>query len=92
MKKKSYKRELAITLLIWLGYIVETKSAEIISILVWPVFTFAGAAFGFHSYATQLQQAQSSGPPLGGTERSGEYTSGERERSGSVKPDNPERG
>ena len=48
---KTYKRELAVLLLLWLGYIVEVKDVAIIEILVWPVFSFAAAAFGFDQYA-----------------------------------------
>jgi hypothetical protein len=43
---KTYKRELAVALLVWLVYVVETKDASTIEILVWPVFTFAALAFG----------------------------------------------
>ena len=60
--KKTFKRELAVVLLVWLIYIVETKDASIIEILVWPVFTFVTAAFGIDQYS-KLQQrgTQSSG-------------------------------
>ena len=43
---KTYKRELAVGLLVWLIYIVETKDASTIEVLVWPIFTFAALAFG----------------------------------------------
>lgn len=46
MKPKTYKRELAIVLLLWFGYIVETKDAETIQMLVWPIFTYMSLAFG----------------------------------------------
>ena len=46
MKPKTYKREVAILLFVWLAYIVETKDVNIIEILVWPVFTFSALAFG----------------------------------------------
>jgi len=46
MKPKTYKRELAIVLLLWFGYIVETKDAETIQMLVWPIFTYMALAFG----------------------------------------------
>lgn len=52
---KTYKRELAVALLIWLGYVVEVKNDTIIEILVWPIFTFATAAFGLDQYS-KLQQ------------------------------------
>lgn len=46
MKPKTYKREIAILLFLWLAYIVETKDAKTIEILVWPIFTFSALAFG----------------------------------------------
>jgi hypothetical protein len=46
MKPKTYKRELAILLFIWLAYVVETKDVEVIEILVWPIFSFSAMAFG----------------------------------------------
>ena len=46
MSRKTYKREVAMALLVWLAYVVETKDANIIEILVWPIFTFVGLAFG----------------------------------------------
>ena len=53
---KTYKREVAIALIVWLAYVVEVKDAEIIEILVWPIFSFAAAAFGFDAYG-KLQQS-----------------------------------
>jgi hypothetical protein len=54
--KKTYKRELAIILLIWLAYVVEVKDVSIIEVLVWPIFAFVGAAFGFDAYSKQLHE------------------------------------
>lgn len=51
--RKTYKRELAIALLIWLAYVVEVKDISIIEVLVWPIFTFVGAAFGFDAFFKQ---------------------------------------
>ena len=73
---KTYKRELAVILLVWLMYVVEVKDATIVEILVWPVFSFAAAAFGFDQYA-KLQQGSSKSSNRRGTERSSEYTGGE---------------
>jgi hypothetical protein len=71
--KKTYKREVAIALLLWLLYVVEVKNETIIEILVWPIFSFAAAAFGFDAYG-KLQQSK---PPKSsdgrGTQRSSEY-------------------
>jgi len=52
---KSFKRELAIALIVWLVYIVEVKDAHIIEILVWPIFSYVTAAFGLDAYG-KLQQ------------------------------------
>jgi hypothetical protein len=74
--KKTFKRELAVALLIWLVYIVEVKDDAIIEVLVWPIFTFVTAAFGLDQYS-KLQQG-SSGPFSGGrNQRSSEHPSGE---------------
>jgi hypothetical protein len=77
--KKTYKREVAIGLLIFLGYVVETKGPEIVELLVWPTFTFAGLAFGLDWGHKQLQPDRS--PPWRRTERSSEYPDREREHS-----------
>lgn len=53
MSAKTYKREVAVALLIWLAYIVEVKEPNLIEILVWPIFSFVGAAFGFDAYFKQ---------------------------------------
>jgi hypothetical protein len=64
MTKKTFKREVAIALLIWLVYLVETKDANIIEILVWPIFSFGAAAFGFDAYGKLY--GKSSKPTDGG--------------------------
>ena len=74
--RKTFKRELAVILLVWLIYIVETKDASIIEILVWPVFTFVTAAFGLDQYS-KLQQRGIQSSDGRGTKRSGEHPSGE---------------
>lgn len=72
LSNKTFKREVAVALLIWLGYVVETKDAEIVAILVWPIFTFAAAAFGFDQY--RRMHGQSIEPSnRRGSERSSEY-------------------
>jgi hypothetical protein len=78
MITKTYKRELAIGLLVWLGYVVETKDAEIVNILVWPIFTFAAAAFGFDQYR-RMQQPSLEPLDRGRSERSSEHTVGPTE-------------
>ena len=73
---KTYKRELAVILLIWLAYVVEVKDTSLVEILVWPVFAFLGASFGLDSYSKQLQRPPEA-PDRRRPQRSGEYTGGE---------------
>lgn len=56
---KSYKREVSICLLVWLIYLMETKDVELIELVVWPIFTFAGLSFGLEYYGKSgsLQQS-----------------------------------
>ena len=72
---KTYKRELAVILILWLVYIVEVKDVAVIEILVWPVFSFAAAAFGFDQYS-KLQQATRSSN-RGRSQRSSQHTGGQ---------------
>lgn len=74
---KTYKRELSVALLVWLVYLVEVKDATIIEVLVWPIFAFAGAAFGLDSYSKQLQQTPTEPTRGRGTQRSSQHTTGE---------------
>lgn len=71
---KTYKRELAVLLILWLVYIVEVKDVQIIEILVWPVFSFAAAAFGFDQYSKLQQTTRSSSR---GHQRSSQRTGGQ---------------
>jgi len=75
--KKTYKRELAIALLIWLAYVVEVKDVAIVEVLVWPIFAFVGAAFGFDAYSKQLWDKSSESSDRRRPEHSSEYTGGE---------------
>lgn len=50
-KTKSYKREVAFLLFVWLVYLVETKEPELVQILTFPIFTFGALAFGLQWYA-----------------------------------------
>jgi len=52
--KKTYKTELAVALLVWLIYVVEVKDVTIVEVLVWPIFAFVGAAFGFDAWGKQI--------------------------------------
>lgn len=57
--KKTWKREMALALFLWFAYIVETKDVELIELVVWPIFTFGGLAFGLEYYGKSggLQQS-----------------------------------
>lgn len=55
--KKTFKREVAIALFLWLVYVVEVKDVDIVQVLVWPIFSFAAAAFGFDAFG-KLQQSK----------------------------------
>lgn len=77
---KTYKRELALALLVWLAYVVEVKDASLVEVLVWPIFTFAALSFGldwFGKSPTGVQQAASEPLNRGRSERSGKRTGGE---------------
>ena len=45
-RMKTYKREVALGLLVGLGYVVFTGDHQMAEVLVWPVFTFAALSFG----------------------------------------------
>lgn len=49
--KKTYKREVAFLLLVWLGYLTETKDIAVVETLAFPIFTFAALAYGLEWYA-----------------------------------------
>lgn len=49
--KKTWKREVAFLLFVWLVYLVETKEPELVQILTFPIFTFGALAFGLQWYA-----------------------------------------
>ncbi len=71
-KSKTFKREVAIALILWLVYVVEVKDAAIIEILVWPIFSFAAAAFGFDAYG-KLHGKSTKSSDRGRSQRSSEY-------------------
>ena len=72
---KTFKREVAVALLIWLIYIVEVKDTALVEVLVWPVFSFAAAAFGFDQYSKLQQSTKPS--HRGRSERSSQRTGGQ---------------
>jgi hypothetical protein len=73
---KTFKREIALVLLVWLAYVVETKDVNVIEALVWPIFGFAAAAFGLDALSKQLQQP-SRRADRRRPEHSGEWTGGQ---------------
>lgn len=85
--KKTFKREVALLLFIFLAYVVETKDVEIVEALVWPTFTFAALAYGMDWFGKSgsntplggMWGKSSQSPDRRGSERSGEHSSGERE-------------
>lgn len=77
---KTWKREVAIALLIWFAYVVESKDAEIIEIIVWPVFTYSALAFGLQWFAPNGGLQRTTGfTNWGRPQYRSEYPSGERE-------------
>ena len=72
--KRTFKREVAVALLVFLGYVVETKGPEIVELLVWPTFTFAALAFGLDWGYKQLRH-----PYLRGSEHSSQHPTREGE-------------
>lgn len=75
--KKTLKREVAVALLLWLVYVVEVKDAQIIEVLVWPVFAFVTAAFGLDQYSKLQQNSQPTN--RGRTSSSSQYPSRQNE-------------
>jgi hypothetical protein len=77
---KTYKREIAVALLVWLAYVVEIKDVSLVEVLVWPIFTFAALAFGldwFGKSSSGMQQPTNEAPNRGWTQRSSQHPSGE---------------
>lgn len=74
--KKTYKRELAVALLIWFAYLVETKDINLVEVLVWPVFTYSALAFGIDWWGKSngMQRNPSTQSTYGGrSQRSSEH-------------------
>jgi hypothetical protein len=62
MIKKTYKREVATALLGFFCVIVWTGNVTMVETIMWPIFTFAGLAFGLDVY-TGVQQLTSGKTP-----------------------------
>ena len=63
---KTYKRELAIAVMVWFMYVVEVKDVNIVELLVWPVFTFAALAFGLDWFGKSGDRLQGTIESLNG--------------------------
>jgi len=50
-KPKTFKRETAALLLLGLSYVVYTDDVSMVEVLVWPIFSFVGLAFGLDVYS-----------------------------------------
>lgn len=55
-RRKTYKREVAVALLIGLGYCVIKGNTEMVELLVWPIIAFSAGAFGMDAVAQQLRR------------------------------------
>ena len=75
---KTYKREVAVCLFLWLGYLSVDGDPNVVEMLAWPIFTFAIAAFGLDSAAKQLQQSPTAAYRFR-SKRSGQRPGGENE-------------
>jgi hypothetical protein len=51
--KKTFKREVAVLMLLGLGGLVFLDRVDMVEIMVWPIVGFAAAAFGLDAVAKQ---------------------------------------
>jgi hypothetical protein len=58
LEKKTYKREVAIVLLLGLSHVIYQGDVEMVKVIIWPFVSFAAAAFGLDVYS-KLQSSQS---------------------------------
>lgn len=79
---KTFKREVAVFALLGLAYIVYTGDHRMVEILVWPVFTFAGLAFGLDwaGKSGGMLRNISTGPSWGRPQYSSQYASWENQQ------------
>ena len=54
--KKTWKRELAVALLVFWGYIITKGDVSMADAITMPVFLYVMAAFGMDSYARQVKK------------------------------------
>ena len=55
MKSKTYKREVAVGLVMWLIWLAEAGNIAALTVVAWPVFLFLGAAYGMEWAAKQTK-------------------------------------
>jgi hypothetical protein len=81
-KAKTWKREAAALMMLGLSYVVWTGDVSMVEVLVWPVFSFAGLAFGLDVYsnANGMRNVPTFSSTRGRNERSGKHPSGETEQ------------
>lgn len=54
--KKTWKREVACIMLLWIGWLsYDPSNLEMVKVLVWPVSIFALGAYGLDATSKQLQ-------------------------------------
>jgi len=53
VRHKTYKREIACTLIVGLGGVVYVGDIEMVKVLVWPIIGFAATAFGMDAVGSQ---------------------------------------
>ena len=61
MVRKTFKREIAVALMVWLVYLVETKDIELVKVVVWPILTWPALAFGMDWHGKQSTYRKPSG-------------------------------
>jgi Ca2+/Na+ antiporter len=54
-KNKTFKREVAILLLVFFCFVVFKGDVGMVQVIVWPIFAFAMASFGLDGYAKQIK-------------------------------------
>lgn len=81
-KTKTWKRETAFLMLLGLAYVVSTGDVSMVEVLVWPIFSFAGLAFGLDVYAKSdgMRHVSPFTSNRGRNERSSEHPSREAEQ------------
>jgi len=52
MRNKTWKREIAFVILIYLGWLGATDRVEALKVVVWPAMFYVGASYGM-SWATK---------------------------------------